>query len=494
MTMNASQPKAPLPLLAAGLELESGELTLLARCRWWLYYDSPSWMVSAVFHAILLLVIRLLMEGKRVAPAVEVGRAAAGSRPVVTLAAEEEASRSGRPAWGRSSPAGAPVTLAKELGSDLARAAPSTVSEGAAGAIARPWWAATAEPSRRSGQWPALSTGSPGTRIVTEAGASNTRHVALTRPARAPARSGPMRPPRRWGQTQMAKGPYQRKIAAGIQWLIAHQEPDGDLSAGGPQMYSQGLAAIALCEAYGMTRDSRVGGPAQAAIRFIQSGQNVQGGWRYIHGCDDCDTSVYGWEMMALKSALMAGLHVDPITLEAGRKYLALASARDAGRSDSEELGMFSCTPGGGPTSCMSSVGLLICQYMGESRTSPVITGGVQYLMANLPGKAQRNIYYWYYATQVMHNLCDSDWDTWNRKIRRILVESQCKTGCASGSWDPLLPDKDAWGGAGGRLMVTSLSALTLEVYYRYLPLYQLEGRARTGHETCRRGIHSLKG
>jgi hypothetical protein len=32
-----------------------------------------------------------------------------------------------------------------------------------------------------------------------------------------------------------------------------------------------------------------------------------------------------------------------------------------------------------------------------------------------------------------------------------------------------------AWGGYGGRIMMTSLCALTLEIYYRYLPLYDLD-------------------
>ena len=32
----------------------------------------------------------------------------------------------------------------------------------------------------------------------------------------------------------------------------------------------------------------------------------------------------------------------------------------------------------------------------------------------------------------------------------------------------------DAWGMKGGRLFQTALSALTLEVYYRYLPLYKM--------------------
>jgi hypothetical protein len=54
-------------------------------------------------------------------------------------------------------------------------------------------------------------------------------------------------------------------------------------------------------------------------------------------------------------------------------------------------------------------------------------------------------------------------------------IESQIKEGCAMGSWDPDKPSKDAWSEQGGRLMLTSLNALSLEVYYRYLPLYQLD-------------------
>ena len=59
--------------------------------------------------------------------------------------------------------------------------------------------------------------------------------------------------------------------------------------------------------------------------------------------------------------------------------------------------------------------------------------------------------------------------------MRRILIDTQNKDGCSAGSWDPKKPTKDAWGEPGGRLMMTSLSCLTLEVYYRYLPLYKLD-------------------
>ena len=69
--------------------------------------------------------------------------------------------------------------------------------------------------------------------------------------------------------------------------------------------------------------------------------------------------------------------------------------------------------------------------------------------MANPPDKGGRNVYYWYYATQVMHNMAGPEWDTWNRKMRRVLIDSQDKEGCAAGSWDPDEADQRRLGRRG---------------------------------------------
>jgi hypothetical protein len=279
------------------------------------------------------------------------------------------------------------------------------------------------------------------------------------------------------GQTHLSPGPYKKTIAKAIDWFMRKQKKDGDLSAGGQhQMYAHGLAAIAMCEAYGMSRDGNVGRAAQLAVQFTLKAQNAQGGWRYVPGGDDSDTSVFGWHMMALKSALMAGLSVDPAKLELGRRWLDTVSN---GATVPAHLGQFSYRAKGPPTPCMSAVALLILQYMGIRQNDPTLVNGVKYLMANMPSRNDRNVYYWYYGTQVMHNMVGPDWDRWNRQTRRILVEDQVRTGCAAGSWDPDKPDQDTWGAFGGRLMVTSLSALTLEVYYRYLPLYKLDAEGK---------------
>ena len=100
----------------------------------------------------------------------------------------------------------------------------------------------------------------------------------------------------------------------------------------------------------------------------------------------------------------------------------------------------------------------------------PRLRSGVDYLLANLPDWDKRNVYYWYYATQVCHHMEGEDWQKWNEVMRQLLPEHQEKRGGERGSWDP---NGDRWGDAGGRLYVTCLSLYTLEVYYRHLPIYR---------------------
>ncbi len=281
------------------------------------------------------------------------------------------------------------------------------------------------------------------------------------------------------GQThQTRNSPFKREITKGLAWLIKQQAPDGNLAQmgrgserGEPKpMYTHALATIVLCEAYGMTRDPKIGGPASRAVRFIELAQNEStGGWRYFPK-DPGDTSVVGWQVMALKSAQMAGLGVNSISLESPRRWLNSVAV---GRRQ----GLFCYMPYQRESPSMTAVGQLCLQYMGSAPDDAALLEGKEYLMTNLPdGNLQRDIYYWYYATLVLHNYLDQDWDKWNRAMRRTLVNTQVGEGCGTGSWDPDQPTLDRWGSPGGRLYMTSLSVLTLEVYYRYMPLFRLNG------------------
>lgn len=272
------------------------------------------------------------------------------------------------------------------------------------------------------------------------------------------------------GQTQKGGGPYMKQVGQGLFWLAKRQRETGDLADGGDfHMYTHALATIVLCEAFGMTHDDKLGGAAQRALRFIETSQNpTTGSWRYEPG-DPGDTSVYGWQIMALRSGQLAGLSVNSMTIETARKWLPMVAKGG-------HKGLFAYQPYREVSETMTAVGILCTQYLGAARDDPAMVEGREYLLANLPDNdSLRSIYYWYYATMAMHNFMGPEWDTWNRKTRRVLIESQCHGGCQEGSWDPVHPTLDTWAEQGGRLMMTSLAALTLEVYYRYLPLFKVE-------------------
>ncbi len=85
-------------------------------------------------------------------------------------------------------------------------------------------------------------------------------------------------------------------------------------------------------------------------------------------------------------------------------------------------------------------------------------------------GPSQNDVYFNYYATQVLHHQHGKDWPEWNKQMRDYLTETQSNQGHESGSWF----FRDKHGSVGGRLYTTAMAVMILEVYYRYMPLYEL--------------------
>lgn len=263
-------------------------------------------------------------------------------------------------------------------------------------------------------------------------------------------------------------GEYQAVVGSALQWLIKNQKPDGDLYTGGSKFtwfYSHGMAAIALCEAYGMTKDPQLREPAQRALDFIVKSQHPDfGGWRYEPRFES-DTSVSGWQLMALKSGEMAGLKIPRATYGGVSRWLDSIESK-------ESPGQFAYHSSKSKSLAMTAEGLLMRQYLGADRDDSNLTAGADFLKLRLPRDDARDVYYWYYATQVMFHMQGEHWEKWNEQLRDRLVDSQSKDGPDKGSWNPVGPSKDQWGQSGGRHYVTCLDLLMLEVYYRHLPLY----------------------
>ena len=262
---------------------------------------------------------------------------------------------------------------------------------------------------------------------------------------------------------------YAENVQKALAWLIAQQTPGGSLAgeaAAYAHLYCHAMATIAVCEAYGMTGDPALRAPAEAAIDYIVKAQHpTKGGWRY--GPRQLgDTSSTGWQIMALKSAALAGIEVPQPTYDLGGRFLDSVTS---GRSG----GLASYRPGEAVKVSMTAEALFTRQLLGLDRDDAASNEAGDYLLARLPTAKSPNLYYWYYGTLSMYQLGGRYWRDWNDALRDTLIGDQRREGHPRGSWDPVRP----WGGYGGRVYSTALSVLCLEVYYRFLPLYNTSGQ-----------------
>ncbi|MBC8353351.1 MAG: hypothetical protein H8E66_15235 [Planctomycetes bacterium] len=286
---------------------------------------------------------------------------------------------------------------------------------------------------------------------------------------------------------------YAAVVKRAIDYLVQHQKDDGDLfiplddeSNRSVWLYSHGIAALAMCEAYGMTQDPELKDPAQRAVDFIVSSQHEEyGGWRYAPNLE-ADTSVTGWMMMALKSGDLANLEVPTETYARIERWL---DAAQGSRSERHKYRYNPYAPdtqtqrhGRDVSETMTAVALLMRFYTGWRRDNENMARGADYLLESPPaiGTARdpkRDTYYWYYATQVMFHMGGEHWKKWNEQLRPVLLDAQIQSGAEAGSWNPRFPVADRWAPHAGRLYVTAMNLLSLEVHYRHLPLYDETGR-----------------
>lgn len=261
------------------------------------------------------------------------------------------------------------------------------------------------------------------------------------------------------------EGPYQEEVGKALAWLVEQScmgELQFDLSRDAPEartgFYAQGMASIALCEAYGMTKDPALKQHAQDALDYISQAQDpVQGGWRYVIN-ERGDTSVVGWQVMALVSGRMAGLSVSRSTRSKVLDFLT--HVRSPG-------GDFGYTGRYGGTIATTSIGVLCTMYLDPLSARRTFRPKIKQLSGPLP--MRNNLYANYYISQILHHFGGPEWTSWNSKMRNFLVSNQMSGGHGRGSWNSTR-DFDV---RGGRLYSTCMSILILEVYYRHLPLYQ---------------------
>ncbi len=266
------------------------------------------------------------------------------------------------------------------------------------------------------------------------------------------------------GHTHFA-GPYRQQVQRGLEFLLAQQTADGCL-AGEAQvfsaMYCHGIAFLALSESYAMTGDQRLRRYVELAQHYtLQTQIPHDGGWRYQRGDTQGDMSQFGWQVMALRSAELGGIPIPP---EAERRMLVFLQNVSSGQFG----GKASYRVGTRPSRTMTAEALA-CRFFLQAPLRPgQVEEASQFLLEEPPGADLVNLYYWYYATLALHQLQGPRWETWNARLQEQLLARQELQGPQAGSWAP----HTVWGGYGGRVYSTAMATLSLEVYYRYLPMY----------------------
>ncbi len=266
------------------------------------------------------------------------------------------------------------------------------------------------------------------------------------------------------GQTHL-DGKYKTTVAGGLKYLLDHQAENGSFHERFGMMYSHGLCSIALCEAHGMTGDKALHKPAQKSIDFIVAAQDpVGGGWRYSPR-QPGDTSVTGWQMLALQTGRRVGLEVPNATLDGAARFL-----KSTGTEDGAHYGY----TGPGMGASTTAIGLLCRQFTGDTPGKEALKTGVEFISKRGPSitDTRANWYYNFHATALIRCQDAAEWKKWNVPLRDKLIATQSIDGHMSGSWF-------LRGGHGaeraGRLYCTSLAALLLESYYRHTRRFVFE-------------------
>ena len=261
-------------------------------------------------------------------------------------------------------------------------------------------------------------------------------------------------------------GKHAQTVSRGLDYLLRSQKGDGDLR--GPSvavgMYCHAMATLALAEAYALTGDARLKGPVERGVGFLVRSRAQDGlAWRYAPDAPVGDTSILGWAVMAMKTGKMVGVAVPDAVAEGTQGWLKKVAAGQSG-------GLARYMPWQKVTATMTAEAWACRQFLGFGGPGPESDEAASFLLQHGPDRDPYNIYYWYYGTLAMYQRGGPDWAKWNGQVRDQVVLRQRTEGHKAGSWDP---DESEYGTYGGRVYATALATLTLEVYYRYLRLYE---------------------
>ena len=251
---------------------------------------------------------------------------------------------------------------------------------------------------------------------------------------------------------------------------------------GGRNVYEHSLVAYALSEAYAMTGNFNLMDPINNTIKYICDNQHPNGGFFYGYknsGPENPENasnfSNACWNWQAMKAAKSAGCTVESLPNAIAKSVAHMKKfATSTGfyyRTDNTKM----------RDPSMRAVGLLCLQLLGEAddpitqRLGNIMVKEDSKLMV-WAGHGRFNdpagffLYWMYYATQMMFQRGGNDWKTWNTKFQKMLKDNPHPEGYWDSPSDGTEVDRFNMKDIDNKVYSTTLCALQLTVYYRYLP------------------------
>jgi hypothetical protein len=227
-----------------------------------------------------------------------------------------------------------------------------------------------------------------------------------------------------------------------------------------------------------MTKIPEIKTAAEKAINYLLRGQHPNGCWDYsFKQSNRDDTTFTAWCAQAIKAAKMANLDV------AGLDATMQRTIDGFKKQQNKSEGYFGYT---GPQfnkhvvrGHLTGAGVLGLQLMGAGDCEEA-KRGLEWLDKDVTCDWVNHgggnpIYYWYYITQAKFHAGGETWKKWNKQFAPQLVKNQTivkgggEDGKDIGYWQPAAPSE--W--TQSYSYNTTLCALMLQVYYRYLPTFK---------------------
>ena len=268
---------------------------------------------------------------------------------------------------------------------------------------------------------------------------------------------------------------YARTVRIGLKYLLEVQDAEGCFGARASQhyIYNHAMATLAMCEAYRLTRNPRYQKPAKLGVDFIQRARNPYLAWRYGPRGGENDTSVTGWCVRALASAVQAGFEVDPGNFLGAKAWIEKMTDPDFGSIGYNMPGGSAARPEGlqdkfppERSQSMTASGVLTRLLVSrQDKAEAILQKGIQLIVALPPAWNEDNgsidMYYWFHGALALREVGGEQWYRWRDRLAAALVSSQHRpgSGARTGSWDPAGP----WGPDGGRVYSTALMTMSLQ-------------------------------